>query len=192
MFYSNSNSQRFQIYAGKMNAKRPTCPVGSIPSKAGTPQDRVWGHTRAKIFRCHVVAVTRAGDHAHAIIPVGTTVSVHGWLPSPFRVVTHITLYCSRHREICQGNRGFVYNSFTCGGIMQEKRGCSEKKSETEVSEQGTSLRVVYYILLYLSTMKKKRTIHKSKISKKRTSRLLRRSLCETLEVYSVVTLSSK
>lgn len=75
---------------------------------------------------------------------------------------------------------------------MQEKRGCSEKKSETEVSEQGTNLRVVYYILLYLSTMKKKRTIHKSKISKKRTSRLLRRSLCETLEVYSVVTLSSK
>ena len=122
LFYSNSNSQRFEIYAGKMNAKRPTCPVGSIPSKAGTPQDRVWGHTRAKIFRCDVVAVTRAGDHAHAIIPVGTTVSVHGWLPSPFRVVTHITLYCSRHREICQGNRGFVYNSFTCMGINARKK----------------------------------------------------------------------
>ena len=122
MFYSNSNSQRFQIYAGKMNAKRPTCPVGSIPSKAGTPQDRVWGHTRAKIFHCNVVAVTRAGVHAHAIIPVGTTVSVHGWLPSPFRVVTHITLYCSRRRGICQGNRGFVYNSFTCMGINARKK----------------------------------------------------------------------
>lgn len=133
LFYSNSNSQRFQTYAGKMNAKRPTCPVGSIPSKAGTPQDRVWGHTRAKIFRCHVVAVTRAGDHAHAIIPVGTTVSVHGWLPSPFRVVTHIPLYCSRHREICQGNRRFVYNSFTCGGIMQEKEAVLKRKARRRI-----------------------------------------------------------
>ena len=116
-----------------MNAKRPTCPVGSIPSKAGTPQDRVWGHTRAKIFRCHVVAVTRAGDHAHAIIPVGTTVSVHGWLPSPFRVVTHIPLYCSRRREICQGNRGFVYNSFTCGRIMQEKEAVPKRKARRRI-----------------------------------------------------------
>ena len=69
-----------------MNAKRPTCPVGSIPSKAGTPQNRVWGHTRAKIFRCDVVAAHIA--HGGAIIPVGTTVSVHGVRPSPFRVMT--------------------------------------------------------------------------------------------------------
>ena len=120
-----------------MNAKRPTCPVGSIPSKAGTPQNRVWGHTRAKIFRCNVVAVTRAGDHAHAIIPVGTTVSVHGWLPSPFRAVTHITLYCSRHKEICQGNRGFVYNSFTCMGINARKTAAPKRKARQRSRSKG-------------------------------------------------------
>ena len=72
--------------AEKMNAKRPTCSVGSFPSKAGTPKNRVWRHTRAKVFHCYVAADLVA--HGGAIIPVGTTVSVHGVRPSPFRVVT--------------------------------------------------------------------------------------------------------
>ena len=104
------NSQRFEIRIsqakGKMNAKRPTCPVGSFPSKAGTPKNRVWRHTRAQIFTNDVAA----GTHAGAIIPVGTTVSVHGLRPSPSKV---ITIHCSRPAEFCQGNGDFVYNSFT-------------------------------------------------------------------------------
>ena len=108
--YTVLSTQYTVLVSGKwkMNTKRPTCPVGSIPSKAGTPKNRVWRHTRTQIFTNDVAAAHTA--HAGAIIPVGTTVSVHGFRPSPFSI---IPVYCSRYPTQCQGKGAFVYNSFT-------------------------------------------------------------------------------
>lgn len=118
------------MVCGEINAKRHTCPVSLVLSKAGTPQDRVWRHTRGKVFCCNIAAAMGTGDHAHSIIPVGTTVSVHGFRPSPFRVVTQ-SIYIVAEREgfvkeicllftirlLCGGAYG-IHGYFASGGAI--------------------------------------------------------------------------
>ena len=104
IFDNSNNSQRFGVLRGKNKRKKAYLSRRSIPIKAGTPKNRVWRHTRVNVFKNHAV------EHTGVIIPVGTTVSVHGFRPSPFSIVT---VYCSRYPTQCQGKGAFVYNSFT-------------------------------------------------------------------------------
>ena len=114
--YSNSNMiQKFGC-AGKGKHKKAYLSVGSISAAAGTPKNRVWWHTRGKVFDYHVVAAHIA--RGSAIIPVGTTVSVHGLRPSPFPSLNSIFLY------IVADLRGFVKEMgalFTIRLRMKEK-----------------------------------------------------------------------
>ena len=97
---------------------------GSIPTPAGTPKNRVWWHTRGKIFDYHVVAahVARGG----AIIPVGTTVSVHGFRPSPFPSLNSIFLYiiADLRRFVKEIGVLFTIRLLTKG--KKDKNGCGE------------------------------------------------------------------
>ena len=104
--YSNSIIHKDFGYTGENRHKKACLSLGSRIQKASTPTNRVWWHTRAQIFSD--VVSTGAG----AIIPVGTTISVHGVRPSPFCIVA---IHCSRYFSVCQGKADFVYNSFTDG-----------------------------------------------------------------------------
>ena len=82
--------QKFRVRR-ENKRKKAYLSVGSVSDAAGTPKNRVRWHTRGKILNYHVVAVHTA--RGSAIIPVGTTVSVHGLRPSPFPSLNSIFPY---------------------------------------------------------------------------------------------------